>query len=346
MKGADPGLLLDACLKVMSAGVIGVNTEGTITYASPLIMKVLGGTKTELTGQKLVEILPGQPRYHALEALSNGGPIHEDDISCEVAGRKYTLVADADVIRDSDESIIGAVATYKDVTETVALKEHLYEANKFRAIGELVAGISHEIRNPLTVVRGFLQLVETESNKHLIQTALEELDRAVNALTNLLSIANPRRSSEPFSPVRPWQLAHEVIELFAVNCMDQGINVVAEPPAADPWIAGQRGELRKAIFTLVRNAVKSMPESGILTLSLSETAEFVVLTIKDTGTGIPAKVLPMIGNPFYSVDTVGNGFGLTLVNKTLLDHGGHIKVESQEGVGTAFHLYFPKCAEG
>lgn len=345
MKGADPELLLDVCLKTMNAGVVAVDTEGRITFISAAMLPTVGGTKTSLVGRKLVEVFPGQPMYHALEALSSGAPVHEDDVAYAAAGRKFTLVADADVIRDPDGKIIGAVAAYKDVTELVTLKEHLYEANKFRAIGELVAGISHEVRNPLTVVRGFLQLVETESNQHLIETALQELDRAVNVLTNLLSLANPRRSSEPYSPVRPWQLAMEVVELFALKCMDQGVQVVTEPPSGDTWIAGQRGELRKAIFTLIRNAVKAMPEGGTLTLSFSETAEFVVLSIKDTGAGIPAKVLPMIGNPYYSFETDGNGFGLTLVNKTLLDHGGHIKVESQEGVGTAFHLYFPKCAD-
>jgi signal transduction histidine kinase len=232
-----------------------------------------------------------------------------------------------------------AVTLYANDRTNPADKEYEQTLNRLATIGQISAGIAHEIRNPLTAAKGFLQLLQKEYSHKYLDMASAELERAILILHDMLQVAKPPQDDEPYVPVSLSSDLEAVLALF----QDQlyRVQVVKRFSHTDQHIYGQRNQLKKAFFNLIKNAIESIPENGTITLEHVRIDDRIRISIADTGTGIPEDKIVLLGTPFFSMKSEGTGLGLTLVQSVLNQHGAVMDVVSEEGKGTTFTLYFP-----
>lgn len=208
------------------------------------------------------------------------------------------------------------------------------------SVGQIAAGIAHEVKNPLTAVRGFLQLLQEEHNQEYLKIAQSELNNALMTIENLLQVSKPDLDNEPFQLIKIAVELESLISLF----QDQMYRVSIEKRLldGDVTIYGKRNQIKKALFNLLKNAFEAIPGQGTVKVEHYVEQDYVVIIIKDTGVGISQQELSMLGTPFFTTKVDGTGMGLTQVYSVVHEHKGFIEVHSSENRGTAFIIKLPK----
>jgi len=211
--------------------------------------------------------------------------------------------------------------------------------DRLAAIGQIAAGIAHEVRNPLTAVKGFLQLLQKDQPHVYLDIACEELEKAINTIQNLLHVSKPDFADEQASPVRLSVELESTLFLFQNQMYD--IQVVTDFQDTHVEIHAKRGRLKKAFFNLIKNAFEATQDGGTISIRHYIAQENLVVSIADTGIGIPKDKLAMLGTPFFTSKEAGTGLGLTQVYSTMHEHQAKIEVQSEVGLGTVFTIRFP-----
>lgn len=212
--------------------------------------------------------------------------------------------------------------------------------SQLASVGQIAAGIAHEVRNPLTAVKGFLQLIQSEQRKEYIEIAQSELENALKTLNNLLSVSKPDLEDEEAQTIYIAIELESIINLFQDKLYE--VNLKVDLKDHDALIIGKKSQFKKAFFNLIKNAIEAMEGKGSLVISHEVVDNEVVVLIRDTGVGIPSDKLKFLGTPFYTTKEEGTGMGLTQVYTTIYQHGGRIHVDSSLGEGTAFTISLPK----
>ena len=245
------------------------------------------------------------------------------------------------------------VATLEQLKST---QSQLVQAEKLSALGQLVAGVAHELNNPLTTVIGYAQLVEEELSDGLtarppadvaqdLRRIADESGRAAGIVRNLLAFARTRTAAR--APVHAGELCRTVLALRQYELTAGGVTVRTECDRPLPPVLGDSGQLQQVLLNLILNAEQAMrgQRERRLTIAVSfdAAADAVELTVSDSGHGIEAGNLPRVFDPFYTTRDVGEGtgLGLSICYGIVRDHGGHIHVESAPGVGTSFRVVLP-----
>jgi len=212
--------------------------------------------------------------------------------------------------------------------------------SQLASVGQIAAGIAHEVKNPLTAVKGFLQLMKERNEQQYVEIAQKELENAISILQNLLQVSKPEMDDEPFESI---DLAAE-LESLSLLFQDQFYRVTLRKNFANTgtYIYGKRNQLKKAFFNLLKNAFEAIPDEGVIELSYGVTEDQVIVSIQDSGVGIPKQKLGLLGTPFFSTKENGTGMGLTLVFSVVYQHNGSVEVESEEQRGTKFTIAFPR----
>lgn len=217
---------------------------------------------------------------------------------------------------------------------------HNWNESLLTSIGEMSAGIAHEVRNPLTAVKGFLQLLDQSYKPEYIEIAQSELERAITILNELMSVSKPEFDQEKRTTFSIAAEIESILLLFQNQLYNIKVVKKLEHPSA--VITGRKSQIKKALFNIVKNAIEAMPKGGILTIEQYEDHEGVHIRIADTGVGIPKDKLRMLGTPFFSLKEDGTGMGVAQVFSAMQNNNAFVQVESEEGKGTAFCLHFPK----
>lgn len=206
-------------------------------------------------------------------------------------------------------------------------------------IGQISAGIAHEVRNPLTAVKGFLQLLREQTSHKYLDIASSELDRAISALQNLLQVSKPDFDDEPYGPINLCTELESLLFLF----QDQiyRVNIEKDFQDCQMVINGKRNQLKKALFNLLKNAFEAISDEGMIKVKHYSKENRLMVSIRDSGIGLSPDQLKMLGTPFYTTKVDGTGMGLTQVYSTIYQHEAEIEVRSKEGEGTEFILAFP-----
>ena len=226
-----------------------------------------------------------------------------------------------------------------DVKESHQLRNEVH-LSQLASVGQIAAGIAHEVKNPLTAVKGFLQLLKENHDEMYVEIAQSELQNALATLENLLHVSKPDLENEPHQTVNLSVELEALVHLF----QDQiyRVQIHKRFQDTDAYVFGKRNQLKKALFNLLKNSFEAIPEKGTITLEHKVVDDHVVVSIEDTGTGIPQEKLSLLGTPFFSTKLDGTGMGLTQVFSVIYQHGGRIQVYSKEGEGTRFVLSFPR----
>lgn len=215
--------------------------------------------------------------------------------------------------------------------------------SQLASVGQIAAGIAHEVRNPLTAVKGFLQLLQKEGKKEYIEIAQTELENALTTLNNLLQVSKPNLEDEEFQTFHLSVEVESVLNLFQDKVYD--VEVITSFKDTETTILGKKNQFKKALFNLIKNAFESISEKGQIKIEHYAIDKDVIVTIEDSGVGIPKEKLSILGTPFFSTKSQGTGMGLTQVFSVVYQHGGKITVDSEENVGTKFTLKIPIMVE-
>lgn len=217
--------------------------------------------------------------------------------------------------------------------------------DRLASIGQIAAGIAHEVKNPLTAVKGFLQLLRHESPHKYLDHALSELENALATMENLLHVSKPDLADEPFDAIDLCAELESVLFLFQEKFYQ--ITIHKQFMDTDIRIYGKRNPLKKAFFNLLKNAFEAINDTGSVTVKHYRTGNHVVVSVTDTGDGISEDKLHLLGTPFYTSKVEGTGIGLTQVFTAIYELNGNIRVKSELGAGTEFLLQIPiKHADG
>lgn len=230
------------------------------------------------------------------------------------------------------------------IQQNDTLREHLVKTEKMDAVEHLGAAISHEIRNPLTSVQGFLQLIQEQkelstSTREYTHIAMEELKQAEKVIKDYLTFAKP--SLDHVEEIDIQQELDYVLSTLQPLTNKHSVNVekVFTPVG---WVLGERVKLRQCLFNLVKNAVESMPNGGTVTIETSRTEKQTIIRIQDVGVGMTREEISRLGEPYYSTKSgKGTGLGLMVVFSIVKAMNGFMDVQSQVNKGTTITLTFP-----
>lgn len=239
--------------------------------------------------------------------------------------------------------LLMGIYTIENVNQKRTIDLELQRAEKLNVISQLAASVAHEVRNPMTSVRGFLQLlkedeVSTITQKNYIAIAIDELDHAQAIINDYLSLAKPNNEEQTVLNLSTEM--KKAIELMTSFSTILDIDIKSELED-NLFIQGNRGEIKQVLINIIKNGIESMDMGGILYVKLYKAAGFVFIEIKDTGKGMTESQLKKIGTPFYTTKEKGTGIGLTITYQLIHSMRGSISVESKLGKGTTFTITFP-----
>jgi len=225
--------------------------------------------------------------------------------------------------------------------QNLDLENKLKRISSLHTVGEMAASISHEIRNPLTTIRGFLQILrnkqEYQTDRVYFDTMIEEVTRANNIITEYLSLAQDKYSELTLHDLNG--IIRTIYPLMQANANSNNQSVQLQLEAI-PLIYLDDKEIRQLLHNLIRNGLESMNEGGVLTIRTYTKDSHVVLSIQDQGTGIPPEIIKQLGTPFMTTKETGTGLGLPVCYNIAKRHNAVIQVDTSSE-GTSFHIHFP-----
>lgn len=220
-------------------------------------------------------------------------------------------------------------------------ENHLVQSEKLRVVGELASGMAHEIRNPLTTVKGFLQI--SRSNGYNIEPwyelIMDEINRMSELTAEFLQFSKPHVALYKVRPIH--QCLHRVISLMESESVRLGHRIIYQPINPELEIRMDQDKLVQLFLNLIKNAFEAMSDEGVVTIRLYASDTYAVIEVQDTGKGIPETEMDKVFHPFYTTKDNGTGLGLSICHKIVVDHGGSMEMESKLMVGTTFRITLP-----
>ncbi|MDA1745301.1 ATP-binding protein [Bacillus paranthracis] len=231
----------------------------------------------------------------------------------------------------------------RDITERKKTEELLNKSDTLAAIGQLAAGVAHEVRNPLTVIKGFIQLfqINKEDQEKYFDLMLSEIERIEAILQEFLSIAKTDEISTEKKNI--YQLFKNVVSLMNTKAIMTNIQVELYTDSKDIIIECSENQLKQVFINILQNSIEAMPDGGRISIHIKEIGkDGIIISVIDKGIGIPEERIKRLGEPFYSTKEKGTGIGLMLSYKIIESHQGNISIMSEVGVGTTVTIYLPK----
>ncbi len=271
-----------------------------------------------------------------------------------LAGILSAVISSSDQYRRLQETVRQLRQTQIEVKARMdaqrAAENRLVQAAKLAAVGEMAAGIAHELNNPLTTVTGFTELVLDElpadgPHRTELEMVQREARRAIDVVRRLLDFSRQGERSRTRADLN--EIVEDVVALTHHLIQTSGVQLVLEQGGDLPWVSVDRNQLKQVLLNLIHNALQAMPTGGSLHLSTRSAARdersWVTISVQDTGIGIPARDMDRVFEPFFTTrgDRGGTGLGLSVTYGIVTDHGGIIDVESRPGDGSTFTVWLP-----
>jgi two-component system sensor histidine kinase PilS (NtrC family) len=322
----------------VSSGLLTTTRDGVITSFNREAERITACRTSDVIGTNLAQLFPG------LGAVGSAGRHERKQVRFEAHdGRTLHLGMSVSVLRDLDDEVDGAIVIFQDLTRVVEMEEELRRSERLGAIGQLAAGLAHEIRNPLASLSGAIELLAADlptgdrNSQTLAQIVKRETQRLNRLVTDFLTYARPGPGRSEPVPLRA--LFDEIRALLAKD-EDCGVDLDIDI-AADLRALGNPDQLRQVFWNLVLNAAQSEPADSVVQVRarLSADPPEIEISVADRGCGIPREKLDRIFEPFFTTKPKGTGLGLATVHRVVEAHGGRITVASERGKGTTVRVF-------
>jgi len=334
----------DRLVENMPLGLLTIDNQGEITSFNQRADSVLQLSCREALGKRADNLLP-RPFRTLLESLASRKGILEREIECPAEeGKGIPLEVIGTALKDDEGSFLGYVILFRDMSEVQDLKKEVARSQRLASLGSMAAGIAHEIRNPLSSIKGFATYFKERyrNNPEDQKTAdimVQEVERLNRAIGQLLEFARPMNLNRQWTSLQT--LIHHTLKMIEVETRQKNIAIEAELPSEVGEIMADPDRIKQVLLNLYLNAIGAMENGGTLSVALSRVdAGTVRLDISDTGAGIDREDLPHIFDPYFTTKPSGTGLGLAIVHKIIEAHHGEVRAESKAGRGTAISIFF------
>jgi two-component system, NtrC family, sensor histidine kinase PilS len=337
----------------MATGLMTVDNNGIVLQSNQSAREILDLGNRSLVGHPINDLIPGLLQQLKTIDFGRLRSTKFDWMYKTPEQQKQVLETIVSPLKSEEGLLTGYVLTFQDLTKVRRLEFAVRQSEKLAAVGQLAAGIAHEIRNPLASISGSIQLLQTTftsaqaaEERKLMSIVLKEIDRLNNLITEFLDYVRPDQQKD--DPVDVNSLVKEIADLVKLNKALRADVVQKLSLNSTSKISGHYDKLKQALLNIVINAYQAMndAQSPVIELSTEVKEQNVLIHIKDHGVGIDEKGLRKIFEPFHTTKPKGTGLGLAVVHKIIESHNGKIFVESTKGVGTEFTLEFPIRADG
>lgn len=336
----------DNLVENVPIGLIAIDDNQEIVSFNNVAETILGISIKKAIQKKAEEILP----IELLNQIDNPDikkGIVEEEIECLVQdGRSIPLQVSATLLHDEDQTFLGHVLLFKDLSEVQALRRELARNQRLASIGRLAAGVAHEIRNPLSSIKGFATYFKERyrENKDDQQTAdimIQEVERLNRVVGQLLEFARPITISKKVTSVDT--VIKDSLRLIERQATEKNIKIETAFSSIVIKIQVDRDRINQVLLNLYLNAIESMQDGGTLNvaLSMNKKRKWVIIKVADSGTGIRKEDIANIFDPYFTTKPSGTGLGLAIVHNIIDAHDGKMEVESSPGKGTTVTLFLP-----
>ncbi|WP_079505608.1 PAS domain-containing sensor histidine kinase [Mesobacillus jeotgali] len=321
-----------------------LDLNGTITNLNPQFEVITGFSRSEYIGKNITDLLPETHRDRVWAKVSsvveNRCPQMFELEMTHKNGKQLIFQSTSLPIIVNDK-IAGIICNSRDVTELRETEERLRRTDKLSVVGELSASVAHEIRNPLTSLKGLVQLLQVEDEKHQLyyQIMIDELNRINHIVSELLLLAKPQQIK--YTEADLQMILHDVISLLKTEASLHNIQIEFQVKGHRAMIECEPNQLKQLFINIVKNAIEASSAGDVVVITLDSFDNKVSINIKDEGVGISKELLERIGEPFYSSKEKGTGLGMTVSFKIVQSHNGTIKFDSEPEKGTEVTVQLP-----
>lgn len=332
-----------AIVETSQDAIVSKDLNGIVTSWNDAAGRIFGYTADEIIGKSILTLIPKHlhdDERIILENIRAGRRVeHFETVRVTKSGESIEVALTISPIKDARGEIVGASKILRDISSRKRMEQSLVQAEKIASVGRMAATIAHEINNPLEAITNLMYLLRPAISDptaiRLLDAAESELSRVSHIARQTLGFYRENASAGKFSVS---ELAEHSLTIYGSRCSNAGIQVQRSLHSTRR-LAMRRGEIIQVISNLIANAVYAMNGGGALylsTLDVETPAQGVVLTVRDTGTGIPAESLPYVFDAFFTTrKSVGTGIGLFIARQFIESHGGRIEIESDVTPGAS-----------
>lgn len=327
---------------------------GCFTVLNPAWETVTGYSPLESIGRSLLFYVYHEDQewmnQRAIETIKHSTQIVQEEVRLRKKDGGFVWIEVNSKFNFNDKGkLISTVGTLTDITEwklselkLLQLNEDLaIHSDKLSVVANMSAAIAHEVRNPLTSISGFIQLLKEQRHlqKEYIDVIFSEIERIELVLSEMLLLSKPQVVNlKKFDIIKTLDY---VIALISTKANMSSIEIKLKKDDKPIWVYGEENQIKQVFINIIKNAIEAMQNGGKVHVSLVNDCQFVSIYFSDTGCGISKDTLEKIGQPFYTTKEKGTGLGLTTCFKIIENHKGKIHISSQVGIGTTFEVILP-----
>ena len=337
----------ETLVKHMPIGLLAVDKSGLIVACNEQASGLLSVSCTEAVGREAIRLLP-VAFSQLLNRISKQTDLAEQDITItseKNGAQTWEVVATVFADEDVHE---GKILLARNVTAIRQMEQEVARSRHLNAIGSLAAGVAHEIRNPLSSIKGFAvyfkqRLAGNAEDEQTTDIMIAETERLNRVISQLIEFARPLELKKEQTNL--VDLIRHTIRLVNAEAGKNAVEIDVKTDEDLPLADIDPDKIKQVLLNIFLNALSAMPEGGKLSVEMAAQKDFMDVTISDTGSGIKEEDMPRIYDPYFTSKPAGTGLGLAVAQKIMDAHGGVIQMESKAGVGTKVTLRFPLSAK-
>jgi len=328
---------------------VAVNPQGRVIVLNDKAEKLFSRPASAAIGKPAQDILP-PACVEMMRGLVPERPIIEKELECKLGdGRTVPLEVIAAVLKDDEGAVTGRIALFRDLSELQHLRKEVERSQRFAAVGRLAAVVAHEIRNPLSSIKGFAtyfrqRYAAVPDDVKVADILIQEVERLNRVISELLEYSRPLSLNRTRTNLA--ELVRNTLRTIEGQAQEKGVDLRADLPADVTEAAIDPDRMTRVFLNLFLNALAAMDKGGVLSVSIARQDDRTLrATVSDTGAGIRGEDIGRIFEPYFTTKPSGTGLGLAIVQRIVEAHGGEIGLASEPGKGTTFTILLPAGGE-
>lgn len=343
-------------IESMASGLVSTDANGRVVTVNSRARRLLGLGDADVAGRDIADVLTLEPdleRVGVGPVVRGAKDMTETETTVLVSGEPMPVALSASSLRDEEGGRAGTVVLFQDLTEVEALKEEVERARHLASLGRLAAGVAHEVRNPLSSLKGFAQLLRSKfrpgsAEERYADIMIEEVERLDRVVQELLDFAKPVTPDRKPSSLNA--IVEEALGLVSDDAAFRKIDIGKRLADGLPKALVDPFQIRQALLNIFLNGIEAMGGGGVLTIETALSSDpgapsFVTVDVADTGEGMAPNEIERLFEPFYTTKPRGTGLGLTIVARLVEQNGGQVAVSSEKGKGSTFTMRLPAVGE-
>jgi two-component system sensor histidine kinase HydH len=340
----------DNVVENLPIGLLALDHQGKVATFNNSAESILQLSARQVIGEQADRIIP----VELLEEINNSknqDGIIEKEIECKTpAGKIVPLEIGASSLKDENDLFLGNILLFKDLTEVRALRKEVVRSQRLASVGRLAAGVAHEIRNPLSSIKGFAtyfkeRYPDKPDDQQTANIMIQEVDRLNRVVGQLLEFARPVAVKPRLISLQA--LLKDSVKLIKDRAVEKNISVHTQNAVQMDEVWGDPDRISQILLNLYLNAIDAMENGGELKVGLSSAGNGrqLIISVSDSGCGISSENLSQIFDPYFTTKSTGTGLGLAIAYNAIEAMGGRISVASSKGIGTTFTVTLPNSEE-